>query len=241
MSIPFSDVTNNLGILQRARKMARVDSTQWETFNVVNSCNDWLNKIFTYGKGNDVRFQLDDTNHTKLPIGTTNLVANQSDYSFLTDEQGNRITNLTRIDILDSSALYRQLIPIDQAQISPIAIDEFMKTAGLPRYYDKIADNVIRLFPKPIASVTSGIKFYFQRSPSYFAASDTTKAPGVADDLHRGFVVAAAYDAAFTLGLANLQPLSVELAKEEQKLEDYFDTRQTDETTVLQVTHRNPR
>jgi hypothetical protein len=241
MSIPFSDTVNNLGILQRARKMARVDSTQWETFNVVNSCNDWLNKIFTYGKGNDIKFQLDDTNHTKLPIGTTALVAGQSDYSFLTDEQGNRITNLTRIDILDSDGLYRQLRPIDQAELTGWALDEWNKTAGKPLYYDKIADNVIRLYPKPDTAVTNGLKFYFQRSPSYFTASDTTKAPGVADDLHRGFVVASAYDAAMTLGLDNLQALSVELQKEEQKLEDYFATRQTDEPNQIIPKYRSSR
>ena len=241
MAISFSDTVNNTGILQRARQMARVDSVQWDTYNVVNSCNDWLNKIFTYGKPGDKRFQLDDTNHTKLPIGTTNLVANQSDYSFLTDEQGNRITNLTRIDILDASGLYRQLIPIDQGNLNGVALDEWNKTAGLPLYYDKIADNVIRLYPKPVASVTAGIKFYFQRSPSYFTASDTTKAPGVADDLHRGFVIASAYDAAFTLGLDNLQALSIELQKEEQKLEDYFSSRETDEPQRLTMRYKNPR
>ena len=241
MSIPFSDTSTNLGILQRARKMARVDSTQWETFNVVNSCNDWLNHIFTKGKNLDVKFQLDDTNHTKLPIGTTNLVANQSDYSFLTDEQGNRITNLTRVDILDSTGLYRQLKPIDQAQLTGWALDEWNKTANYPEYYDKIADNVIRLYPKPATSVTSGIKYYFQRSPSYFVATDTTKAPGVADDLHRGFVVASAYDAALTLGLDNLQPLSVELQKEEQKIDEYFASRLSDEPNIIIPKYRNPR
>lgn len=237
----FSDTSTKLGIVERTRVMARVDSNQWLTSSIVSSCNDWLNKIFTYGKINDKRFQLDDTNHSHLPIGTTNLVANQSDYSFLTDEQGNRITNITRIDILDPSTLYRQLIPIDQAQLGGIALDEWNKTAGLPLYYDKIADNVIRLYPKPATSVTAGLKFYFQRTPSYFAASDTTKQPGVSDDLHRGFVVASAYDAALTLGLDNLQALSVELAKEEQKLEDYFASRETDEPTVLTTKHRNPR
>ena len=237
----FSDTSNNTGILQRARKMARVDSTQWETFNVVNSCNDWLNKIFTYGKINDKKFQLDDTNHTKLPIGTTNLVSGQSDYSFLTDEQGNRITNLTRIDIMDSDGLYRQLRDIDQAELRGIALDEFMKTDDKPLYYDKIADNVIRLYPTPATSVTNGIKFYFQRTPSYFVAADTTKQPGVSDDLHRGFVVASAYDAAMTLGLANLQALSVELQKEEQKLEDYFSSRETDELQQIIPKYRNPR
>lgn len=241
MGIAFSDTSGNTGILQRARKLARVDSTQWETFNVVNSCNDWLNHIFTYGKKEDKRFQLDDTNHTKLPIGTTNLVAGQSDYSFLTDEQGNRITNLTRIDILDASGLYRQLQPIDQGQLNGVALDEWNKTDDLPLYYDKIADNIIRLYPTPATSVTSGLKFYFQRAPSYFTASDTTKQPGVSDDLHRGFVVASAYDCALTLGLDNLQALSVELQKEEQKLEDYFASRETDEVQQITIKHRNPR
>jgi len=237
----FSDTSLNTGILQRARQMARVDANQWATFNVVNSCNDWLNKIFTEGKILDIRFQLDDTNHTALPEGTSNLIVSQSDYSFLTDEQDNRITNLTRIDILDSSGLYRQLIPFDQAEVRGIALDEFLKTNDLPRFYDKIADNIIRLYPTPAASVTSGIKYYFQRAPSYFVATDTTKKPGVADDLHRGFVIASAYDAALTLGLDNIQPLAVELAKEEQKITDYFASRLTDEPLIIRTKWRNPR
>jgi len=237
----FSDTSTGLGILQQVRVMARVDATQWPTANVVNSCNNWLNHIFTRGKVLDRRFQLDDTNHTKLPRGTTNLVANQSEYSFLTDEQGNRITNLTRIDILDASGLWRQLVPMDQAQIGGIALDEWNKTANLPLYYDKVADNVVRLYPKPATSVTAGIKYYFQRSPSYFVATDTTKQPGVADDLHRGFVVASAYDVAFTLGLPNLQALSVELQKEEAVIDEYFASRETDEVLKLTTKRRSSR
>ncbi len=206
----------------------RVDSSQWPTAKIVNSVNNYLDRVAGYAIGADRRFQWDDTNHTKLPIGTTNLVANQADYSFLTDEQGNAILNLTRIDILDSNGFWRQLTPIDQVEIKQ-AIDEDQRTAGLPIFYDKIADNIIRLSPKPISSVTSGLKFYFQRTPSYFAASDTTKAPGVPPLLHRGFVIAAAYDGALTLGLPNLQPLSVEMAKEEQKMIEYFTNRNTDE------------
>jgi len=237
----FSNTSTGLGIVEQVRVMARVDATQWATANVVNSCNNWLNHIFTRGKVLDRRFQLDDTNHTKLPRGTTDLVANQSEYSFLTDEQGNRITNLTRIDILDASGLWRQLVPMDQAQIEGIALDEWNKTANLPLYYDKIADNVIRLYPKPATSVTAGIKYYFQRSPSYFVATDTTKQPGVADDLHRGFIVASAYDVAFTLGLPNLQALSVELQKEEAVIDEYFASRETDGVLKLTTKRRSSR
>lgn len=234
----FSDVSGGLGIVQQVRDMMRVDSTQWATSKVVNSVNNYLDTVAGYAIGADRRFQWDDTNHSKLPIGTTNLVANQSDYSFLTDEQGNSILNLTRIDILDSSGNYRELKPIDMTQIDG-ALDTQLATAGLPVYYDKIADNVVRLYPKPIASVTAGLKFYFQRTPSYFTASDTTKAPGVPPLLHRGFVINAAYDGALTLGLANLQALSVERQIEEKKMISYFGNRNTDEKVTLSTRYRS--
>lgn len=236
----FSDSSTNLGIVQQIRNFMRVDATQWPTSRIVNSVNSYLDTVAGYAIGADRRFQWDDTNHTKLPIGTTNLVANQSDYSFLTDEQGNSILNLSRIDIQDSNGFYRQLIPIDQVNI-PGAIDEAQRTAGMPMYYDKIADNIIRLYPKPISSVTSGLKFYFQRTPSYFAATDTTKAPGVSPLLHRGFVIAGAYDGALTLGLQNLQPLSVEFQKEEKKMIEYFTNRNPDEQKYIRAIRRNSR
>jgi len=236
----FSDTTNNTGIVQQVRKFMRVDSTQWPTANIVNSANNWLDTVTGYAIAADRNFQWDDTNHTKLPIGTTNLIANQSDYSFLTDEQGNTILNLTRIDILDPSGDYRKLELIDQANVS-VALDEFQSTAGFPQYYDKIADNIVRLYPKPATSVTSGLKFYFQRTPSYFADTDTTKAPGVAPLLHRGFVIAAAYDGAITLGLQNLQALQLELQREEQKMRNYFSVRNTDLVRRMDVMYQNNR
>lgn len=236
----FSDTTNNSGILEQTRDFARVNSNQWSTQKVVNSCNNWLNKIFTFGKWKDRQFQLDDTNHTKLPIGTTNLVANQSDYSFLTDEQGNRITNITRIDILDSDGNYKQLKKIDQREIVS-GLGAYKPTAGTPEEYDLIADNVVRLYPKPSANVTAGLIYYFQRTPSYFLATDTTKEPGVSNDLHRGFIIASAYDCAVTLGLDNIQTLSVELQKEEQKISDYFASRNTDSKGRLTPSMENNR
>lgn len=228
----FSDTTNNLGIVQQVRQLLRVDSNQWATSKIVNSVNNYLDYVTGYAIGADRRFQWDDTNHTKLPIGTTNLVANQSDYSFLTDEQGNTIITLTRIDILDSNGVWTQLKKFDQSE-TDLALGSLFSTTGFPEYYDKIADNIIRLYPTPSASVTSGIKFYFQRTGSYFAATDTTKSPGVSPLLHRGFVIAAAYDGALTLGLANLQALGVERQLEEEKMIRYFGDRNQDASNIM--------
>lgn len=228
----FSDTSGGTGIVQQVRNLMRVDAVQYPTIRIVNSCNNWLDTVTGYAIGADRRFQFDDTNHSKLPIGTTDLVQNQSDYSFLTDEQGNSIINLSRIDILDPDDNYRKLDVINESDID-YALDEHMSTAGFPLAYDKIADNIIRLYPKPATAVTAGLKFYFQRTPSYFVEADTTKAPGVSPLLHRGFVIASAYDGAMTLGLENVQLLSVELQKEDLKMQRYFGNRNTDEVPVM--------
>ena len=231
----FSDTVTNLGIVQQVRNLLRVDSTQYPTSRIVNSVNNWLDFVTGYAIGADKKFRFDDTNHTKLPIGTTNLVANQREYSFLADEQGNRILTLTRIDVKDSAGIWQELKPIDQAEISPSALDEFMKTSSKPIYYDKISDNVIRLYPASDTTVSSGLKFYFQRTPSYFTASDTTKEPGVAATLHRGAVIFAAYDGALSLGLPNLQALSVERIAEEERMKEYFQSRNEDERPIMRA------
>jgi hypothetical protein len=224
----FSDTVNNTGIVQQTRSMMRVDAIQWPTYKIVNSVNNYLDTVTGFAIGADRKFQWDDTNHTKLPIGTTDLIGAQAEYSFLADEQGNSILSLTRIDILTDSGEYKQLKRIDITQI-PMAVDEYKSTPGIPQEYDLIADNIVKLYPKPSVTVANGLKFYFQRTPSYFTASDTTKAPGVSPLLHRGFVIASAYDGALTLGLKNLQALSVEMAREEQKMKQYFLIRNTDE------------
>ena len=213
----------------------RVDSTQWSTAKIVASCNNYLDTIIGYAIGADKRFQFDDTNHTALPEGTTNLTANQSDYSFLTDQQGNTILTLIRLEMLGTTGGtdWTLLTPMDQSEYDNESLNKLQTTTGIPTHYDKIGDNIIRLYPKPSITVTSGLKFSFQRSPSYFTASDTTKSPGVAPILHRGFVIAAAYDGALTLGLANLQALFVEMQREEEKMKKYFSNRNNDSRNRL--------
>jgi len=240
MSIVFSENTNNSGIVEQTRAFMRVDATQWPASNVVNSSNNWLDTITGYALLKDKRFNWDDSNHTALPIGTTNMVLGQSDYSFLVDEQGNEIITLLRIDIKDASGNWTKLAAKDEYEIN-VALDEFESTDGTPKYYDKIADNIIRLYPTPSANVTAGIKFYFQRTGSYFTVTDTTKAPGVSPLLHRGFIVASAYDGALTLGLNNFNALAAEMERERQKMITYFSVRNNDERRRITPNVENNR
>lgn len=222
----FSDTSGNTGIAQQARVLAGVDSTQWPTVRISNSCNNWHDFVTGYAIGADKRFQWDDTNHTALPEGTVDLTINVSDYSFLTDEQGNNIVTLLDVSVLKNGK-YEPLTLVDRNDPGYKGAD-FGVTSGTPTQYDKIADNIIRLDTKPPATVSDGLKFYFQRVGSYFSASDTTKQPGVSPLLHRGYIVASAYDIALTLGLPSLQGLALERAQEEQKVIQYFGDRNQD-------------
>lgn len=223
----FSDTVNNTGICQQVRSLMSVDATQWPTAKIVNSCNNWHDFVVGYAIGADRRFQFDDSNHTKLPEGTTEMTINVTDYSFLTDEQSNAIVTLTGISVLEDG----KYIPLKLVDRNDSDYDQstFGTISGTPTAYDKIADNIIRLDYKPSATVASGLKFFFQRVGSYFTASDTTKAPGVSPLLHRGYVIAAAYDGALTLGLQNIQGLYNERQVEEKKVVDYFTRRNNDD------------
>jgi len=231
MALAFSDSVNGLGIVQQVRSFMRVDSSQWSTAKIVNSCNNWLDTLTGYAIGADRRFQWDNTNHTALPEGTTSLTINQTDYSFLTDAQGNNIITLTGVSIL-RNGIYVPLLPVDRNDPS-IDSSTFGVNTGVVTCYDKIADNIIRLDAKPDATVVAGLKFFFQRTAPSFTASDTTRTTGFSPLLDRGFVIASAYDGAISLGLPNLQPLSVEMQKEEKKMVQYFEDRNQDEERVL--------
>lgn len=238
MALQFSDTVNNTGIVQQARSFMRVDSTQWPTAKIVNSANNWADFVTGYAIGADKKFQWDNTNHTKLPEGTAELTINTSDYSFQTDEQGNNIITLLGISIL-SGGRYEPLTLIDRNDPDYDA-SSFGVDSGTPTKYDKISDNIIRLDKKPPATVASGLKFFFQRTTSYFAATDTTKTTGFSPLLDRGFVIACAYDGALTLGLPNLQALGVEREKEEQKVIQYFADRNQDyHGRMLPANHSN--
>lgn len=229
MSIQFSDTVNNNGIVQQTRKLIRKDSTQWPTINIVNSSNNWHSMVVGYAIGADKNIDFDDTNHEELPEGTTPLVSGQSDYSFLADEQGNAIVTLTGVSLIDADGIETPLKMVDRGN-ADYDSSGFGKNSGTPSQYDKISDNMIRLDTKPTAQDVTDydLKYYFQRMGVPFTAASTTATPGVSPILHRGYVIASAYDAALTLGLDNLQALAIERQAEEKKMIEYFSRRNND-------------
>ena len=120
------------------------------------------------------------------------------------------------------------------------ALTEFHSTAGRPLYYDKLGEYLF-LYPKPsTANVTAsaGLKVYYQRLPSYFLTTDTTKSPGFAALYHRILSLGAALDYAIPHEMnGKINILTPMLEKLQQGLVLHYSSRMGDEKTRLR-THR---
>lgn len=246
----FSNTTTNAGIVQDVDYLVNSTRATLPLTTIASSANRAMDEVISIILGSDGRWQFDDTNYTDLPIGTTGLVANQQDYSFDPEQ-----IDVTRVEVKDENGNWRFLVPMDQKDLNPTSyaplpsgtigagfgvdgqnysLTDFMKVAGTPLYYDKIANSIF-LYPKPSYTQSASLKVYFQRKPSYFVSTDTTKQPGFAKHLHRIISYKVAYDYAVAklLTANKLQSLMNEIAKMEQRIREFYSSRKKDEKVVL--------
>src|SRR3990167_4603896 len=81
----------------------------------------------------DGRWEWEDSNQTDLPIGTTALVANQTDYSLATTH-----LRITGVEVKDENGTWRKLEPIDKRDISDLgySVTQEQTVTGVPAQYD---------------------------------------------------------------------------------------------------------
>lgn len=242
MSLQFNDTSSaKNGLIQEAESQVFGDNSYGRISGDANLLatftryiNEALNRVVNLILTADGRWQFDDTNNTDFPIATTNLVttlgSEQQDYSFDVT-----MLRILRMEVLDSTGAWRKMTPIDETDIYDQSLTDFLKTPGLPVYYDKQGSSIM-LYPKPLAtSVTStaGLKVWFQRPPSYFTTSDTTKVPGFNSMYHRLVALIASRDYALSKGLSNGKSLSEMVAQGEDSLVENYALRNKDEHVKL--------
>lgn len=180
-------------------------------------------------------WEFDDTNETDFPIATTNLIASQKDYSLPTT-----MVKLLRVEVKDSSGNFQKLQQFDETQID-VALTEFNKSDGLPRYYREIG-NSIELYPSPSsneATLTNGLKCYYQRVIQDFTTSDASVEPGFAKQFHPILSYSAAYEYALINQLPNVLVLKAKLDELRAGLREYYSSRNREVRPKLQVKLRN--
>ena len=216
----YSDTTNKSGILQDCEFWCNLSdatitaSTATFTKQVFTSL---LNRRYERALGmigaTSRNVVADDTNYDHQFFSYFDIVSGQNDYQFLTDADGNSITDITGVLILRSSS-DTEYVSLDKLSVGDsrvnygnasgdlgtnsnndtnLIISPNPSNTGVPTGYIE-QNNTIFSDKKPNYSKTNGGKLFFKRVPSYFTISDTTKAPGFNPDHHRILSLGASYD-----------------------------------------------
>ena len=238
MSLQFSDTTNKSGILQKIERLCKLGDgyitgnairlKEW-TADVNLALDKVLSIIFKIGG----RLQFDDSNHVDYPFITTALTANQRDYTFTTDEQGNLILDIYRVMIKDENGVYFEIFPVDQQS------DEYtngfwsgQNATGIPSRYDKTANGIF-LDCIPSYTQSEGVKIFINREGSYFISTDTTKKAGFAGLYHKFLALEPAYEYAYINDLKNKNDIKTELLEMERDIKKHYRDRSKDELPVI--------
>jgi hypothetical protein len=222
----FNDTTTKLGICQEVDDICGSNLISYPIESKTRRANMALSDFVGVALGSDTRWQFDDTNMTDLPIGLTNIVSGQNDYSLSTS-----MLKILKVEFLNSELEWEQLIPID-INDTPIPLDELMAD-GIPKYYDKFANSAV-LYPKPNFDRDASLRVWFQRDASYFTSTDTTKQPGIPSIFHKYIALKVAEPYARDKRLENYVSIRNEITKiETEDIPEFYAKRNKDDRPIL--------
>lgn len=206
-----------------ARRWVGADSTSYSDADVTASANRAVDRVTSLIRAAEGRWSWDDSNYTDLPIATTALVADQQDYNLDPTHY-----QIQRIEVKDEDGNWGLLQPIDTTDVYNQSLTDFLKTSGIPKFYDKVGNSLF-LYPKPSYAQAASLKCFYTRGASYFTTADTTKTPGFNTIFHQLISLWASYDYASINQMAVRKDIAEEIAIKEDKLSEYYSLRNKDE------------
>ncbi len=232
MSKVFSDTTNNTGLIQYCEQnifgdtgFGKIsgDTSRLQIFT--NYFNEAYSRYVTVAMKSDGKWQFDDNNYTDYPAAVTNLVANQQDYQFLTT-----FLNIIAVEVQNASGVWYTLSEVDEQEMSNdhVSMSQRFIVPSQPWMFDRKANSIF-LLPAPNYNKTGGLKVKYQRPPSYFIYTDTSKVPGFAETFHEYLANYAIWKYAASKGMpfANTFKNMVDQA-EQIEIPDFYSKREKD-------------
>ena len=184
-------------------------------------------------------WQADDSNHTRYPNMEFNLAANQQDYNFTVDEQGNQVQDIYRVECKDNNGKWQLLHPYNE-MLEDTALSEQETVTGIPTRYYKTANGIF-LDKTPNYSQTLGIRMFYTRSPDYFTTADTTKKPGIPNGHHKYLTWKPAYWYWLPKDSQRAALCATEVAKIEREIGKDVSLRNRDEKPRFTVAQQSNR
>lgn len=238
----FSDTTNKNGLIQRCEDYAGLgdagisgDSTLLKKFT--GYINSAYHKVVIMILRSQDEWDFDDINHTDYPILTTDLVANQQDYTIPASE---KVLKIKSLEVTYDGTNWYKATPLDKSELSiPTDTTTIGNNFSQTQPYYDIQYNAVFLYPIPDAAVTGGLKLQWTREIDEFTSSDTTQEPGIDEAFHPMLALDATLQYGIGKGLPNKQDLKNEWAEAAAMLANHYGDKQQDRQYILTGTNEN--
>lgn len=239
----FSDTTSLNGLIQscefwtgKGNAQISGDATALAEFTRLINVN--YHKVVTMILASMDEIDFDDPNLANTGfIKTYNLVAGTQT---VTLPLSDKILKIKRAEITYDGTKWYRLNPMDLNEYgdtsdSATIANNFSKSTP---YYD-IHGQYVYLYPIPDASVSGGLKLWVIREVDEFATSDTTQEPGIDEPFHEMIAVGASLDYAFAHSLNSVSGLASKFVDYENRLKQYYGSKQEDRAIVMKPSDVN--
>lgn len=233
----FSESTNKTGLYELFQDLTKTNSTSYSAYKFARDANNALLDYFAIAIGASGKGQVDDANFSSHPEVSINLVADQFDYPLTTDADtnANQILDIARVECATESTAdadkFVTLKPYTDIEDGwPLVASRNVN--GVPYRFAQRGSTIF-LDPKPDFSTTAGLRVFFDRTPSYFAGTDTTKVAGIPHS-HQEYL---AYRPAYLYCVTNIPQLANGylniLFGLEKKIKEFYLRKNRDERKIM--------
>ena len=159
--------TINDGIIQTLDRLCGSSVVTYPFKNKITDLNDSLDSYFKIAFQADGQWAFDDINNSSPAIDTQTITSGTNRYKIGTFTE--KIINLIKLEVLDSTGLGHELIAEDFSNLSDTFQKLYLDTTvtGIPQWYCKYGD-FIYLRPFPNYTLALALKAYFNRPASKF-------------------------------------------------------------------------
>jgi len=241
----FNDTTNKSGAIQECEawlfggNYGSISGNPTLLSRFTALINEGLNDTEIEIFKSDGKWQYDDSNNTDLPVATTDLAFGTTNYTLDLSH-----LKVHGVEVKNKTGDYVPLAQIDYRNIrqSGQSDTEFMESNGLPLYYDVVGDQ-LKLYPAPSSTETTssdGLRVIYQREPSYFTSTDTTKQFGIPRVFHAMPVLFACSRYAKQNSMTDkARELDAEIERKRQDIKSFFNSRNVDKRKSIRPAYRS--
>lgn len=217
----YNGSTTGQDIVTMTDKLVKSSSSSFPIADKTLYANQALKMIWTWIHDAYGGWIYDDNNYTTYPEATTNLVANQVDYTLPSND-----LTIRAVSVLTDGNVWYPLIPITLEQINDKFLSEsqFYSTPGQPTYYRPLAKG-FKIYPAANYNQSASLKVFYDREVSQFSTTDTTKTPGFDSQYHEAVPTYMAYQYAKINQLANKNDLEKDWLRYEQQIKTDYSKR----------------